>query len=125
MSQIGVINQYLVKYSVKTNIVLDITHQLVCCVSTGAPLSIQTFSQRWERALKRAGIQKGVRFHDLRHTCAAFLTAAGASPKEVCDYLGHSSISITMDLYADLFDSTKEQTAQRLNALISSQFKKC
>jgi integrase len=41
-----------------------------------------------------------VRFHDLRHSCASFLIAAGASPRTVMKTLGHSQISLTMNTYA-------------------------
>jgi len=40
------------------------------------------------------------RTHDLRHSCASFLIAAGASPRTVMKTLGHSQISLTMNTYA-------------------------
>ena len=50
-------------------------------------------------ALARAGLPAQVRFHDLRHTCAALLIAQGAHPKAIQVHLGHSSIQMTMDRY--------------------------
>ena len=41
----------------------------------------------------------GVRLHDLRHSCASFLLAAGASPRTVMKTLGHSQIGLTMNTY--------------------------
>ena len=102
----------------REDIVLDISHSLVCCVSTGEPLSVETFTQRFNRLLKRAGMAKSLRYHDLRHSAAAILTLAGANPKEVSDYLGHSSIGITMDLYADIFDKSKQETARKIDRLL-------
>ena len=90
----------------------------VCTLPDGKPLSANTFTRCYYRALERAGFTDHIRFHDLRHTCAALLTLAGASPKEVSDYLGHSSISITMDLYADIFDTQKKERAKKLNSLL-------
>ena len=46
----------------------------------------------------RAGLL-GVRLHDLRHSCASFLLAAGASPRTVMKTLGHSQIGLTMNTY--------------------------
>ena len=40
-----------------------------------------------------------MRFHDLRHTCATPLLTKGVHPKIVSEMLGHSSVSITLDVY--------------------------
>lgn len=54
---------------------------------------------QWEAWLKRAGITRHVRWHDLRHTCATSLLAGWWGRKwsldEVCQYLGHSSVKVT------------------------------
>jgi len=39
------------------------------------------FSQTWARAVRRVGMPPGTRFHDLRHTYASALIAAGCSVK--------------------------------------------
>ena len=57
----------------------------------------------------------GLRFHDLRHTCAALLIAAGAHPKAICDRLGHSGIAITMDRYGHLLPSVDAALADALD----------
>jgi integrase len=106
---------------IKEDSIINIKHKLVCCESAGEPLSINTFARRFDRALKKASLPKAIRYHDLRHTCAALMTLAGATPKEVSEYLGHASIAITMDLYADVFDTSKAATAQKLDALMSDQ----
>ena len=49
--------------------------------------------------LRRAGLPD-VRFHDLRHTCATLLLTKGVHPKIVSEMLGHSSVSITLDVYS-------------------------
>ena len=41
-----------------------------------------------------------IRFHDLRDTCATLLLTRGVHPKIVSEMLGHSSISITLDVYS-------------------------
>ncbi|MFG2364404.1 tyrosine-type recombinase/integrase [Streptomyces mirabilis] len=40
-----------------------------------------------------------IRLHDARHGTATLLTAAGVAPRVVMEILGHSQISITMDVY--------------------------
>src|SRR5204863_8401607 len=59
----------------------------------------------------------GLRFHDLRHTCAALSVAAGAHVKLISARLGHSSVQITLDRYAHLFPSVEEALAEQLDAL--------
>jgi integrase len=51
--------------------------------------------------LKRSGLPQ-IRFHDLRHTCATLLLSKNVNPKVVSEMLGHSSISITLDIYSHL-----------------------
>jgi integrase len=63
----------------------------------------------------------GVRFHDLRHTCAALSIAAGAHPKLISARLGHSSITITLDRYGHLFPSVEEALADALDAAFTQQ----
>jgi integrase len=58
----------------------------------------------------------GLRFHDLRHTCAALSIAAGAHPKLISARLGHASITITLDRYGHLFPSVEEALAEKLDA---------
>lgn len=99
--------------------IIDLRNPYVCTESDGTPVSICTFTRRYKRLLKKAGLPETIRFHDLRHTCASLLVMAGASMKEISDYLGHSGIGITMDLYAGIYDSTKQSTAMKLNALLT------
>lgn len=52
--------------------------------------------------LVSAGVTRHLTFHDLRHTCATILLQAGASIAHVSKILGHSSISLTADVYGHL-----------------------
>jgi integrase len=58
----------------------------------------------------------GLRFHDLRHTCAALSIAQDAHPKLIQARLGHSSITITLDRYGHLFPSVEAALAEKLDA---------
>ena len=72
--------------------------QLIFTSPTGGPLSDTNFAARaWRPARTKAGLPH-VRFHDLRHSCASWLLAAGATPAQVRDMLGHASITTT-ELY--------------------------
>ena len=63
------------------------------------------------KILERNGLRK-IRFHDLRHTCASLMHKMGLSPKEVQDYLGHSTVSVTLNIYTHLDWSSKENAAK-------------
>jgi integrase len=83
----------------------------------GGRLRHNNFYQRlFCPALRHAGLPEQVRFHDLRHTCAALLIAQGAHPKAIQAHLGHSSIQVTMDRYGHLFPDALEHLADRLDA---------
>jgi len=58
---------------------------------------------------------EGVRFHDLRHTCAALLIAAGRHLEEIKTHLGHSSIRVTSDRYGHLFPEARAAIADALD----------
>jgi integrase len=52
--------------------------------------------------------------HDLRHTAASLAISAGANPKVVQRMLGHASAAMTLDVYADLFESDLESVAENV-----------
>jgi integrase len=58
----------------------------------------------------------GLRFHDLRHTCASLLIAQGAHPKIIQERLGHASITTTMNRYGHLFDGLDATLIDGLDA---------
>lgn len=65
-------------------------------------------------------IPEGLRFHDLRHTCAAILIANGRHMQEVKEHLGHSSIPVTSDRYGHLFPSARQAVADGLETVFQS-----
>lgn len=69
----------------------------------------------WESALDAAGVDY-LRIHDLRHTAASLAVQSGASVKAVQRMLGHRSAALTLDTYADLFDSDLDTVAERIGA---------
>jgi integrase len=85
----------------------------------GTPLRNTNFTQRvWKPAVTAAGLRDGLRIHDLRHTAAALMIAAGAHPEHIKRHLGHSSIMVTMDLYGHLLPSEAEEIADRLDDML-------
>ncbi len=82
----------------------------------GGPLRRDLLFKRFIRpAISTAGLPEGLRLHDLRHTCAALLIELGAHPKAIQERLGHSSITVTIDVYGHLFPSIDEALTAQLD----------
>ena len=76
----------------------------VFTAAEGGPVRHRNFYARhFKPAVRRAGLPSEVRFHDLRHTCAAWTIDRGHHMQEVKEHLGHSSIRVTSDRYGHLF----------------------
>ncbi len=77
----------------------------VFTAAEGGPIRQHNLRERhFKPATRQAGLPEGVRFHDLRHTCAAILIDQGWNPKQIQERLGHASIRTTLDRYGHLFD---------------------
>jgi integrase len=69
--------------------------KLVFCRVDGKPLTLWQFHERLWGACRRAGLRE-IRWHDLRHTFASHLVMAGVPLRQVQDWMGHSTIAMTM-----------------------------
>jgi integrase len=74
-------------------------------------------SRVFRPAVKRARLEP-LRFHDLRHTYAALMVAAGAHPKLLQVQLGHTSINVTLNTYGHLFPDAFEGVGDALDRLV-------
>lgn len=68
----------------------------------------------FEGATKRAKVQK-ITPHDLRHTAASLAISAGVNVLALQRMLGHQSAKVTLDTYADLFDTDLDAVAVTLH----------
>ncbi|MEJ7582989.1 MAG: site-specific integrase [Acidimicrobiales bacterium] len=74
----------------------------------GSVLNHKNFYGRmFKPAVTDAGLPSRMRFHDLRHTCAALCIVLGAHPTAIQERLGHSSITVTLDRYGHLFPKAR------------------
>lgn len=91
--------------------------ELLWATAAGTPLGPPAPSTSW-LAYAVARCQKAdksfprVTAHALRHTAASLAIHAGANPKVVQRMLGHASAAMTLDTYADLFESDLDAVAE-------------
>jgi integrase len=81
-------------------------------------------TQHFPLVLEKNGLRK-IRFHDLRHSCASLLYANGVSLKEIQEWLGHSDISTTSNIYTHLDFSSKVATASAIIGVYPVEKEKC
>jgi integrase len=60
--------------------------------------------------------------HDLRHTAASLAVQSGANVKAVQRMLGHASAAVTLDVYADLFDTDLDAVASALSESVGKMW---
>ncbi len=90
-------------------------HDYVFCTSIGTHLNpTRDMLDQLKALLKKAGLPD-IRFHDLRHSAATLLLSVGVHPKVVQEVLGHSQISITMDVYSHVLPGMQQDAMSRLN----------
>lgn len=78
----------------------------------GSPFLPDTVSHAFLKIARRAGLN-GIRFHDLRHTHATLMLQQGIHPKIVSERLGHSTVSLTLDIYSHVTPGLQQAAALR------------
>ena len=73
-----------------------------------------------KKLLEKAGLPD-IRFHDLRHSSATMLLIMGVHPKIVQEILGHSDISMTLNIYSHVLPTIQESAIDKLNQAFAKQ----
>ena len=74
----------------------------VFCTENGKMIGQSHLNEILKKALSRAGIDKALSLHDLRHTGISYWLRHGANIKRISRIAGHSDVSITMRIYYNL-----------------------
>jgi integrase len=93
---------------------------LVFTQPCGAALDPARVSRAFDRLVSVLDVPR-IRLHDVRHTSASLGLAAGESLLEVSRRLGHSSITITAEVYAHVSPSSAHAAAERLAEHLATQ----
>jgi integrase len=95
---------------------------LVFATCEGQPLiRLNVIQKHFKPILKRARLSEDLRLYDLRHTCATLLLAANENPKVVSERLGHSSITLTMDVYSHVLPDMQQGASDKLESILFKQ----
>lgn len=87
---------------------------LVFCTRNGTAATNTYVTQLFQAHLERAGLPR-MRFHELRHSAASLLIAQGAPLRTVMEVLGHSTITLTANVYGHLFDEAHRDAASAMD----------
>jgi integrase len=89
-----------------------------CCSGSRRPF--RSLTERADRAWEGAGLNR-ITLHECRHTYASLMIAAGVNAKALSEYMGHSKIAVTMDLYGHLMPGNESEAAGLLDAYLAAQ----
>jgi len=56
--------------------------------------------------------------YGLRHSCATLMLAAGVHPKVVSERLGHSSITVTLDVYSHVLPNMQVEATDKIGQVV-------
>jgi integrase len=90
---------------------------LVFCEPDGQLLAPDDLSTRWRNVCRGKKLPR-VSFHALRHTHASALIAAGIDVVQISKRLGHASPTVTLRIYAHLFNPADEAAAVAIDAVM-------
>ena len=114
--------------SVPNNLIIDLkawspihnnNEFIFCNNETGLPQTSNAANKKLQKVLIKIKSPKRITFHGLRHTHASWLLSNGVDVKYVSERLGHSSITMTLDIYTHLLEKTRTNEEQKSVSLLS------
>jgi integrase len=96
---------------------LDWKEGLVFGATATRPFTLSATARRAQRAWKKAKLAP-ITLHECRHTFASLMIAAGVNAKALSTYMGHSTITITLDRYGHLMPGNEAEAASLLDAYL-------
>jgi integrase len=103
-------------------------------LATGRSGSDLVFGRGRARAFTQAAVERArvawrradlnpIGLHECRHTYAALMIAAGVNAKALSVYMGHSSITVTLDRYGHLMPGNEREAAGMLAAYLERELR--
>ena len=94
---------------------------LVFTNAIGKPLEPVLLHREYKKLLSAANLPSTLRFHDLRHSAASLLLAQGVHARAIMELLGHSSITVTMNVYGHVMPAMMREAANTMEALLGNR----
>ena len=91
--------------------------EYICVDALGRLITPQYVSSHFQVILKENGLRK-IRFHDLRHSCASLLLANNIPMKMIQDWLGHSDMATTANIYPHIDSSSTVASANTIEEVL-------
>jgi len=85
--------------------------------STGTPLDPSNVRSAFAQLCQRAALGHWT-IHELRHTAASLMLSAGVPLHVVSDVVGHSSITVTKDVYGHLVADDRERASDAISSVL-------
>jgi integrase len=97
-------------------------HQSAVTSPNGAMLRSNNWRRHthWNKAIKKTGLAP-LTIHDLRHTYASLARKSGADLRYVQKTMGHSTPTVTANIYSDLYADELDQVATNLDQLHATE----
>jgi integrase len=91
----------------------------VVCQADGSPFQPRSLTHAFETFVARHDLPR-IRLHDLRHAHATAMLKGNIHPKIVQERLGHSTISVTLDIYSHVLEGMQEDAAGIVDAALQA-----
>lgn len=102
------------------NIFDDKEYNLIFTWENGKAITPSNFLQRLKRLCKKHGINKNIRWHDLRHTNATLLLEGGVDMKTLQERLGHSLMQTTSDTYSHVTEKMNKHATDVISNIMKN-----
>jgi integrase len=114
----AVLRDHLVEHKLRTG-----GEGLVFGRTGGRPFNQSTIRRRAIASWAAAGDDfVPIGLHECRHTFASLMIAAGVNAKALSTYMGHASITITLDRYGHLMPGNEDEAAGLLDAYLARAY---
>lgn len=94
--------------------------EYICVDAIGELIRPNYVTQHFTVVLKQLDMRK-IRFHDLRHSCASLQLANGVPMRIIQEWLGHSDMSTTANIYSHVDSESKKLSANAISAALGSE----
>lgn len=94
----------------------------VCTRVDGMPITPDFLSHHFKRVIKASSLPP-IRFHDLRHSAATLLHENGYDLKDIQEWLGHSDIQTTSNIYTHHAEKRMSNMAEAMSGALLPKLK--